>query len=44
MIFNDQDRYNVQCVTLSEAKGLSMGTQMLRFAQHDIPGFGRENS
>ena len=33
MIFNNQDR---ECrVTLSEAKGLAMGTEMLRSAQHD---------
>jgi len=39
MIFNKQDRQWV--VTLSEAKGLSRGTEMLRFAQHDNTNFGR---
>jgi len=39
MIFNNQDRQGF--VTLSEAKGLSMGTEMLREARHDNTGFGR---
>jgi len=31
-------------VILSEAKDLSMGNQMLRYAQHDMIGFGRYSS
>jgi|GEM_PF-3456485 len=39
MRFNNQDR---QCVvTLSAAKGLSRGIEMLRCAQDDNTGFGR---
>jgi hypothetical protein len=38
MIFTNQDW---ECfVTLSAAKGLSMGTEMLRFAQDDSTSFG----
>ncbi len=37
--FTNQDRECV--VTLSEAKGLSMGKEMLRCAQHDSTDFGR---
>jgi len=39
MSFNDQAQS--YAVTLSEAKGLSVGREMLRFAQHDKSGFGR---
>jgi len=31
-------------VILSAAKDLSMGSQMLRYAQHDTTGFGRSSS
>jgi hypothetical protein len=42
MLFNNQDR---ECfVTLRSAQGLSMGTEMLRCAQHDSTGFARESS
>ncbi len=39
MSFTKQDRE--WSVTLSEAKGLSLGPEMLRFAQHDTSGCGR---
>jgi len=39
MDFNNQDRQ--WFVTLRFAQGLSMGRQMLRFAQHDNASFGR---
>jgi hypothetical protein len=42
MNINKHDRSGA--VTLSAAKGLSMGGEMLRFAQHDNVGFGRETS
>ncbi len=42
MKFNEQERSGA--VTLSAAKGLSPGTEMLRCAQHDITDLEWENS
>ena len=43
MKFHNQNRQCVVTPPRSEGS-VSMGTEMLRFAQHDNTGFGRENS
>ncbi len=43
MSFNKQDRPGVVAPERSEGSG-SMGTEILRCAQHDKTGFGRESS
>jgi hypothetical protein len=46
MKFNDQDRESsrVACHPERSEGSRSMGSQMLRYAEHDTTGFGRSSS